>query len=413
MMDIIEIDAASNTGVDNIRELIEKAQFQPSEGKYKVYIIDEVHMLTKSAFNALLKTLEEPPSHVKFILATTDVHKVLDTIISRTQRFDFRRISEADIVDRLSFIAESEGIDAEKDALALIARIAKGGLRDAISLFEQYSVGGTLTKNFIEENLSLVGEGFLSDYVSALLNKDAKKLFSLLQDLSLRSIDAGRFLEEILFFLRSELIRTVGTSEFIPYGRVFRAFESAYPKLRDYPDPFMLLEIASLSLVHNDGGIVESKVAKVPERTTPAPEMPSPPKEVPPVRKPNPPSPENPKAEMEAISAPIEEPKVPQKSAKGDPLPFDLRAFIEGLKEQKAKAFIVNALKKASFSILDGVVTFGISTEFERSKLDTVDVMSALVAASEACFSGAYQFAFTLSKTAPKSVQADEVADIF
>ncbi|MFZ4461833.1 MAG: DNA polymerase III subunit gamma/tau [Patescibacteria group bacterium] len=125
MIDIIEIDAASNTGVDNIREMIEKAQFQPNSGEFKVYIIDEVHMLSKGAFNALLKTLEEPPAHVKFILATTEIHKIPETIISRTQRYDFRRITEADIISRLSFIAEQERIDAESEGLSLIAKLAK------------------------------------------------------------------------------------------------------------------------------------------------------------------------------------------------------------------------------------------------------------------------------------------------
>ena len=125
MLDVIEIDAASNTGVDNIREMIEKAQFQPNQGKYKIYIIDEVHMLSKGAFDALLKTLEEPPSHVKFILATTEIHKIPETILSRCQRYDFRKISETDIIARLQFVAESENIKTEEKALSLVARLAK------------------------------------------------------------------------------------------------------------------------------------------------------------------------------------------------------------------------------------------------------------------------------------------------
>jgi DNA polymerase-3 subunit gamma/tau len=124
-MDVVEIDAASNTGVDNIRDLIERAQFQPTQAKYKVYIIDEVHMLSKGAFNALLKTLEEPPAHVKFILATTELQKIPETIISRVQRFDFKKIDETDILRRLLFIAESEGIKAEEDALKLIAKLSR------------------------------------------------------------------------------------------------------------------------------------------------------------------------------------------------------------------------------------------------------------------------------------------------
>lgn len=125
MMDIVEIDGASNNGVDHIRELIDKAWFQPSYGKYKVYIIDEVHMLSKPAFNALLKTLEEPPEHVKFILATTEFDKVLETIVSRSQRYDFRKISDSDIVGRLQMIAEKEQIKTEVAALQLIAQLAR------------------------------------------------------------------------------------------------------------------------------------------------------------------------------------------------------------------------------------------------------------------------------------------------
>ena len=126
MVDVVEIDAASNNGVDHIRDLIERSRFQPTSGKYKVYIIDEVHMLSRPAFNALLKTLEEPPEHVKFVLATTDAHKVPETIVSRTQRYDFRRISESDIAERLRFVAKEEGIDAEEGAITRIAKLARG-----------------------------------------------------------------------------------------------------------------------------------------------------------------------------------------------------------------------------------------------------------------------------------------------
>ena len=130
--------------------MIERAQFQPTQAPYKVYIIDEVHMLSKGAFNALLKTLEEPPKHVKFILATTEIHKIPDTIISRSQRYDFKRIKNDDIVERLHFIAQAEKIEVEESALELIAKLAKWGLRDAITLFEQYSTGGILKKKYIK-----------------------------------------------------------------------------------------------------------------------------------------------------------------------------------------------------------------------------------------------------------------------
>ncbi|MBQ7049268.1 MAG: DNA polymerase III subunit gamma/tau, partial [Firmicutes bacterium] len=134
---LVEIDAASNNGVENIRDLREEVQYTPSKGKYKVYIIDEVHMLTQSAFNALLKTLEEPPEHVIFVLATTEPHKVLPTILSRCQRYDFKRITTGEIAEHLADVCAKEGIAADADALHYIAAIADGGMRDALSILDQ------------------------------------------------------------------------------------------------------------------------------------------------------------------------------------------------------------------------------------------------------------------------------------
>jgi DNA polymerase III subunit gamma/tau len=154
-LDVIEIDAASNTGVDNIRELIERAQFAPVQGRHKVYIIDECHMLSTAAFNALLKTLEEPPPQVVFVLATTDPQRVLPTIISRCQRFDFRRIPLAAMVAHLHTIAVQEAIDITEEALHLVAQLAQGGLRDAESLLDQLSLlSGSIT---LERVWDLVG----------------------------------------------------------------------------------------------------------------------------------------------------------------------------------------------------------------------------------------------------------------
>lgn len=154
IFDVLEIDAASNNGVDNIRDLREEAVYTPAKAKRKVYIVDEVHMLSQGAFNALLKTLEEPPSHVMFILATTEVHKLPATILSRCQRFDFKRISLTDIIARLSEVAEKEGIECEKEALSLIARLADGALRDALSLLDQCAGQGNVT---VEHVMQLVG----------------------------------------------------------------------------------------------------------------------------------------------------------------------------------------------------------------------------------------------------------------
>jgi len=167
--DVQEIDGASNTGIDDIRSLRENAAYAPSRLRYKIYIIDEVHMLSKQAFNGLLKTLEEPPPHVVFILATTEPNRIPDTILSRVQRFDFRMLTDAEVRGRLSEMARAEGISAEEDALALMARYAFGSMRDGQSLFEQAAVsgGGSVTAALVEEMLGLVGVEAAIDLVSA------------------------------------------------------------------------------------------------------------------------------------------------------------------------------------------------------------------------------------------------------
>src|SRR5512145_809237 len=154
-MDVIEIDAASNTGVDNVRDIIANAQYRPARSRFKVYIIDEVHMLSKSAFNALLKTMEEPPEHVKFILATTEPEKVLPTILSRCQRYDFRNIPTREIAGHLKNICQQEGITADEDALLLVAKSGAGSMRDSLSLLDRLlSIGeDRLTAELIEQLL--------------------------------------------------------------------------------------------------------------------------------------------------------------------------------------------------------------------------------------------------------------------
>ena len=181
-VDIIEIDAASNNGVDEVRDIKEAIKFLPSEGKYKVYIIDEVHMLTTAAFNALLKTLEEPPAHVIFILATTEIHKIPATILSRCQRFEFKNLSVEQLEDRLKYISENERLDIEEDAIKKIATLAKGGLRDAISILDQVSnYSEKITLENILEVTSSISEDSILEFYKYLLQGDVTKL--LLNDL--------------------------------------------------------------------------------------------------------------------------------------------------------------------------------------------------------------------------------------
>src|SRR5688572_32155374 len=176
-IDVIEIDAASNTGVDNVRDLISNSQYRPARSRFKVYIIDEVHMLSKSAFNALLKTLEEPPSHVKFILATTEPEKVLPTILSRCQRYDFRNIPTREIAGHLKDICKKEKIKADDDALLLVAKAGAGSMRDALSLLDRLlSIGEKqLTTEMIEQLLGLPKSQLLFDLAQAIGGGDTRK----------------------------------------------------------------------------------------------------------------------------------------------------------------------------------------------------------------------------------------------
>ena len=182
--DVYELDAASRTGVDNVREeIINSVNFAPVRGKYKIYIIDEVHMLTTAAFNALLKTLEEPPAHVIFVLCTTDPQKILETILSRCQRFDFHRIGNEDIEHRLAYVCEQEGFDYDDEALAIVARHAKGGMRDALSTLEQLSVfgNGTVHADDARSLLGEVSDQILGEFARAIADRDVAELYGLIR----------------------------------------------------------------------------------------------------------------------------------------------------------------------------------------------------------------------------------------
>lgn len=205
--DIIEIDAASNTGVEDIRDLRESTVYTPELCRYKVYIIDEVHMLSNQAFNALLKIMEEPPAHVKFILATTEIHKVPATIISRCQRFDFRRIRQEDIIARLSYIAEQEGISLEPEAAAMIARLSDGAMRDALSLMDQcIAYSDNITAKVVEEAAGVAGRDAVFDILNAVADKNSPAALETLDMLYSRSKDMTRLCDELVAELRNIML---------------------------------------------------------------------------------------------------------------------------------------------------------------------------------------------------------------
>ena len=208
IQDVIEIDAASNNGVDEIRDIRDKVKYAPSAVRYKVYIIDEVHMLSTGAFNALLKTLEEPPRHVMFILATTEPHKIPLTIISRCQRFDFKRITSQAIVGRMELIMAESGLAYDVKALPIIARAAEGGMRDALSLLDQalsYS-DDHLTEEDALTVTGAVGQGMLNELAEAILEKDTASALAILEKLLMQGKDPARFAEDFVLYFRDMLL---------------------------------------------------------------------------------------------------------------------------------------------------------------------------------------------------------------
>ena len=205
--DIVEIDAASNNGVDSIRELRELINFAPANSKYRVYIIDEVHMLSSGAFNALLKTLEEPPAHVIFILATTEVHKLPATILSRCQRFDFRRIDSEKIAERIQYVAEKEGLTVTDDAATLIASVADGGMRDALSILDLCASNNkNIDENTVETVCAMAGNDYLIDLTDCLKQGDTEKALILIEELNNSSVDMLRLLSELTSHFRDLMI---------------------------------------------------------------------------------------------------------------------------------------------------------------------------------------------------------------
>ncbi len=215
-MDLIEIDAASHTGVDDVRELIEGIKFSPVKSKYKIFIIDECHQLSKSASNALLKTLEEPPAHVIFILATTESHKMIPTILSRCQKFDFKRLQVAEIIKKLEFISKKENVKFEPSALSLIALNSRGSFRDAESLLDEcmsFSADKGLVKTEdLKDLLGIVEVGEISKLVDLIIVKNTKDAIIFLNSIIDNGVDLQEFTKTLVFYLRQELLLKINPS---------------------------------------------------------------------------------------------------------------------------------------------------------------------------------------------------------
>lgn len=249
IVDLLEIDAASNRGIDDIRDLVEKIQFSPVVASAKVYIIDEVHMLTKEAFNALLKTLEEPPSYAFFILATTELNKIPVTIQSRCQCFPFRHIRDDDIVRRLQYIADCEKITVERDALRTIARHAEGGMRDAIALLDQLCSLEKITVVDVQERIGSTGNEYIEDIFAAIDAKDPEKLVKTIRILEENGIPTDVFLRQLLSVIREKIHETIIDGK--PSSYLVNILDTLLQAIRDVrssPLPGLALEAALLSI---------------------------------------------------------------------------------------------------------------------------------------------------------------------
>lgn len=272
--DVIEIDAASNNGVEEIRDIREKANYAPTQADYKVYIIDEVHMLSMGAFNALLKTLEEPPTNVIFILATTEPHKIPLTIISRTQRFDFRRISSKDIVDRMSYILNQKEVEFEEDALQIIANAAEGGMRDGLSMLDQALsfMDDKLTADITLQITGSITQNLLIQYIQTVIEQNTEIGLSVLNQILAEGKDASRFIEDMILICRDILLyKNTGSEDAIlklaktdenfkslaqtietaTAYRIIEVFNKTQQELRMSNHAEVYLEVATVRLTQN------------------------------------------------------------------------------------------------------------------------------------------------------------------
>ncbi len=249
LVDLVEIDAASNRGIDDVRELIEKIQFSPVAAAAKVYIVDEVHMLTREAFNALLKTLEEPPPYAYFILATTELHKIPATIQSRCQRFTFRQITDEDIVRRLQFIADTERIAVNREALRLIARASQGGMRDAISLLDQLRSLEQITEDDVQSRIGETGHGHVQEVFEALQNGDTERVIGIVRAIEDAGIALDVFARQLLAEARRQLHAAADAKASLtaPLQQT-ESLLTAIREIRIAPVPGLALEAALLRM---------------------------------------------------------------------------------------------------------------------------------------------------------------------
>ena len=420
-LDLIEIDAASNRGIDDIRDLRDRVRYTPNEARYKVYIIDEVHMLTEPAFNALLKTLEEPPEHAIFVLATTEVHKVPLTIISRCQRFDFRRIPVEAALARLTRLCADEGIEAAPEALELIARASAGSLRDAENMLEQgiVSYGSSLGEEQVRDMLGLGSDESALELVTHVIGKSVRDGLGVINEVAGEGADLRQFHRGILEYLRGVLLAKSGAAATLGYAEETKtrlaeladraSLDHLVRSLKTFAKVEMRRDISSplpLELALLDSSL-DAPVQEVQERQrSPGPRaapvrardtVPAPPPAQP--RPTVPAAPARPEPSVAAGVPPAAPPPLPA-GAQSEPaqrLEGQWESIVKALRTQKGKRFNLGALLRSSTQrvVEDGTITLKYShpSHLERmqEELDDPEARRLLRGAFEQAMHGPYE----------------------
>ena len=407
LIDVIVIDAASNRGIDEIRDLREKINFAPNVAKRKVYIIDEVHMMTKEAFNALLKTLEEPPDHAFFCLATTEIHKVPETIRSRCQTFSFQRFTLDQLSDRLKYIADLEAIKAEPEALNLISRKAEGGLRDAISLLEQVAAEteNNATTVAVQQSLGISDSNTLINLYNSLAEGNSQAGLDILKHLSQNGLDFRSFGHDFLGFLREKMLQQLGQPDLGFTLKCIEEFEIALQRLKTSPIIELPLEIAIINLTQNTTVSTVNIQAPAPV-STPGPTPPAAAVPAPAIPDSTPKAPKAANASDDgfvfegqspttpsAIPTPISVPAAPVAPTAAPPVAGEslsggnLKRQMENIAKKSGMAvFAKKSFLTCSPSVDGTIITFSASSEFHREKVDQTEVKSQLTKAISEMF---------------------------
>jgi len=412
IVDLLEVDAASNRGIDDIRDLVEKIQFSPVIATAKIYIIDEVHMLTKEAFNALLKTLEEPPPYAFFILATTELNKIPMTIQSRCQCFPFRNIRDDDIIRRLQFIVDNEKINVERDALRAIAQHVEGGMRDAISLLDQLRSLENITLEDVEQRIGSTGQEHIETIFEAIDANDTEALVETVKKIEEAGIPMDVFIRKLLSVIRLRIHTAIEEKK--PTVELLRILDILLDAIRDTrsnPLPGLVLESALLSICSNETPSERPKLADEDKKEVKAKE---------PAKK-----------EAKKETEPEKAEEVPQEEAeiKEDATVEAAELTLESIRDQWATivsevqpASVRMSLKDSSVAALDETtVTIEFTSSFHKDKVATVESCRAIEQIMEKIFKQSLKLECEIGKlssaeTAPKKDEvnlAEAAAEIF